>query len=496
MQLIHLVRRGGKIMADEISQVVELECRGVYYLLKGSKEMIATAAKFIMNMSKWAKEKYYNMPGNIPWDRLQKVSNGAPPLLEFPKEMFEPTIDTGKEMVSPFEYYCNEHDLRYCIMPDLNPNDDYIPIAVCAQDMAIHQEQIKSFMNARIEMEKEKDEQYEAKITEVEARIEAATTDEERAEAEEQLAALHVARGQNQELLEESKNKLNNDNVIEFTEYLKQGKGTLMDKDMDAAFDQMQTCSLVKEFMPYECMYPIRDEGLVPDSGEIYYSQVAKDETVYSIKRDFSIDEKGLVYSTYHVTRGENGEKEIVFSDRGFTAENWKEQLTSLLKESGMAANAPTAAIHGRDRMIAYLDVLERNFKEAREDSGKAKEGNEEIEASSREAEEFIRDAKERRDLRDGYERMQYTTIVVPATAIMPSGEMITSLELAEGLVEGVTVEKMDSETAVVSLKEDAVYRMERPDGSYKEMKGSDVLAAMDAKSEAVQAHTKSQGRR
>ena len=217
-----------------------------------------------------------------------------------------------------------------------------------------------------------------------------------------------------------------------------------------------------EEFMPYECMYPIRDEDLIPESGEIYYSQVAEDETVYSIKRDFTVDENGLVYSTYHVTSGENAEREIVFSDKGFSEETWKEQLPSLLKESGMIADAPTAAIHGKERMVAYLDVLERNFKSAREESGEEKGKEEEVVASSKEAEEFIQDAKERTELRERYERTQYTTIVVPATAIMPSGEMITSLEFAEGLVEGITVEKIDSETAVVSLKEDAVYRIKR----------------------------------
>ena len=481
-------------MADEISQVVELECKGAYYLVKGTKEMIGMVAKFLMKMYDWGHEKYMKMPGNISWEKLQNVSEGTPPILEFPKEMFEPTIMVGDEMVSPFEFYCAEHKLRYCMMPDLNPNDDYIPIAVCAQDMGIHQEQIKSFMDARISREQDKEKDYDAKIEELKEKIASAETDEEKAEAEKELAALEEARGQNHDLLEESQEKLKHDNVIEFAEYLKQGKGTLIDSDIDKAFEQMQTCSLVKEFMPYECMYPIRDEGLVPESGEIYYSQVASDETVYSIKRDFAIDENGLVYSTYHVTSGENAEKEIVFTDKGFTEETWKEQLPSLLKESGMVADAPTAAIHGRDRMVAYLDVLERNFKEAREESGKEMDA--EVVASSKEVEEFIQDAKERRDLREGYERMQYTTIVVPATSIMPSGEMITSLELTEGLVEGITVEKMDSETAVVSLKEDAVYRMERPDGSYKEMKGSEVLEAMDVKSEAVQAHTQSRGRK
>lgn len=481
-------------MADEISQVVELECKGAYYLVKGTKEMIGMVAKFLLKMYNWGHEKYMKMPGNISWEKLQNVSEGTPPLLEFPKEMFEPTVFDGNEFISPFEYYCKEHGLRYCMMPDLNPNDDYIPVAVCAQDMGIHQEQIKSFMNARIEREDAQEKDYDAKIEELKEKIASAETGEEKAEAEKELAALEEARGQNHELLEESQQKLNNNNVIEFAEYLKQGKGTVMDSDMDKAFEQMQTCSLVKEFMPYECMYPIRDEGLVPESGEIYYSQVASDDTVYSIKRDFAVDENGLVYSTYHVTSGDNAEKEIVFTDKGFTEETWKEQLPSLLKESGMVADAPTAAIHGRERMVAYLDVLERNFKSAREEPGKEKEA--EVVASSKEAEEFIKEAKERRDLREGYERSQYTTIVVPATAIMPSGEMITSLELAEGLVEGITVEKIDSETAVVSLKEDAVYRMERPDGSYKELKGADVIEEMNVKSEGVQARAATRGRK
>lgn len=99
-----------------------------------------------------------------------------------------------------------------------------------------------------------------------------------------------------------------------------------------------------------------------------------------------------------------------------------------------MIADAPTAAIHGKDRMVAYLDVLERNFKSARDESGEEKGKEADVVASSKETEEFIQDAKERTELRERYERIQYTTIVVPATSIMPSGEMITSLERRVGL--------------------------------------------------------------
>jgi len=476
-------------MSDEIAQVVELECKGAYYLIKGTKATIGYIAEFIKHLYDWGHEAWMHRAGHVDWGTLQKVSEANPPVLEFPKEMFEKRIIDGEEMISPFEQYCKEHKLQYCIMPDLNPNDDYMPVAVKSQDMAVHQEQIKSFMNLRIEREQKKDAEYDVLIEKAKAKLEAAKDDGERELAEKELAALVEAKGQNMERLEESKSKLEHDNVIEFTEYLKQGQNTILSKDMDEGFEQMKTCSLVKEFMPSECMTPIRDVDLVPDSKEIYYSQVAEDDTVYTVKRDFELDDNGVVYSMYHVTSGNNAEKEIVFSDKGFTKESWEEQLPSLLKESGMVANAPTTAIHGKERLEAYVDGLERRLQK---DTNEASE----FEASSKEAEEFIAEGKERRALKEGYEMSMYTTLVVPSASIMPSGEQMTSLELKEGLVEGITVEKMDSETAVVSLKEDEVYRMECMDGSYKEVKGADIVEELNSKSQAVQAHSQSRGRK
>ena len=69
-------------------------------------------------------------------------------------------------------------------MPDLNPNDDYIPVAVPTQDMGIHQEQIKAVMGRRIKTEEEKDAEYDAKIVAVKEKILNATTDEEKTVSE------------------------------------------------------------------------------------------------------------------------------------------------------------------------------------------------------------------------------------------------------------------------------------------------------------------------
>ena len=228
-------------MADEISQVVEMEYKGVYYLFKGTKAMIAAMARMVKALQEWHNEKYLKKPGNCTWEKLQEVSEGTPAILEFPKEMFDaPTIgkdEKGNILYgkSDFDIYCEKYNLRYCIMPDLNPNDDYIPVAVPTQDMGIHQEQIKAVMGRRIKTEEEKDAEYDAKIVAVKEKILNATTDEEKAEAEAELKMLEDAKAQNEKLLSESKAKADRDNVLDFAEYLKQGEGTLAEYNPEMA---------------------------------------------------------------------------------------------------------------------------------------------------------------------------------------------------------------------------------------------------------------------
>lgn len=158
-------------MADEISQVVEMEYKGVYYLFKGSKAMIALMEKAIKALTDRHHTKYLDKPGNCDWKKMQEISKGVPPILEFPKEMFEEKViriesDGTKIMKSDFDLYCEKYNLRYCIMPDLNPNDAYIPVAVPAQDVGIHKEQIKAVMERRISGEEDKDKVLDAKAIE------------------------------------------------------------------------------------------------------------------------------------------------------------------------------------------------------------------------------------------------------------------------------------------------------------------------------------------
>nr|MCR5338994.1 hypothetical protein [Lachnospiraceae bacterium] len=244
-------------MADEIAQVIDLEYKGIYYLLKGTKEMIGIMATAIKALAKWNHKKWMDKPGSCSWQKIQEISEGNAPILEFPKEMFEETIDItndptikGEGMISPFEYCCRKNNLRYCVMPDLNPYDDYIPVAVPAQEFGIHDEQIKAYMRKRIKGEEEKEAEYAKALDDAKDKLEAAEDDTEKEEIRYDMEQITEARDQNNVLLNESKEKMKKGNVIEFGDYLKQGEGTDFLEDPERSLHMAETCGMVREYMP------------------------------------------------------------------------------------------------------------------------------------------------------------------------------------------------------------------------------------------------------
>lgn len=480
-------------MADEIAQVVEMEYKGVYYLFKGTKAMLSFFASCGRAFVDWNNERIMNKPGNRSWKDLQAISEGTPPILEFPKEMFEEKIvGTNKDgspiMKSDFDRYCEMHDLRYCIMPDLNPDDDYIPVAVLSQDMGIHQEQIKAVMNRRIKDEEAKDEDYSKRIEELKERIKTAGDDKEAAEAE--LKALELGQSQNKELLEESKEKLERDNKLDFAEYLMQGKGTLLETDPTLALTQENVCGIVREYTPYDCMYPIRDEALVPDSKEIFYSQRTSDDKIHVIKRRFLNDEQGNIYSEYSV-RIPGGTTIMRFDDKGKSKEEWEKEIPKVLEAGGFLKEQPTAVTHSEERFLKYQEFVEKNFKSASKEEGEKREH----EYSSEEAKELVESHNREVTQKKNFEESFYTTVAVPSSKVMADGEQVVCMELAEGLVKGVVVESMDETTAKVFVKEDATYSVVKPDGVKKEMSGAEIVEQVNKTAREEFAKTMARGR-
>lgn len=478
-------------MSDEISQVVEMEYKGVYYLLRGTKAFISSFISGIKAISEWKHNRNIRKPGESSWAKIQEASDGNAMIMEIPVEMFELTeVDKHGNKISPFEKYMEENGLRYCLMPDFNPYDDYVPVGIVSQDYAIHQAHVKEYMNLRIKRQKENGEEYEAKITDAKQRLANARTDEEKQAIEEEIAGLEQAKRENKQLLNESEEKMSNGNIIEFEKYLLQGEDTHFGENPKKALAEAEVITegdvspVLRDFMPEECMYPIRDKQLVPESKEFYYSQKATDDSLFTIKREFAEDDHGLIFSTYYVTNAKNVGEVRVFSDKGFTKEAWKEQLPELLKDSGLVPDAPTTAIHSESRLEAYIRGLETNFTSASEDE--AKVTSEKLKPSSEEAKEFIEGANKEAKLRESYDKSLYSTFTVPATSIMASGEQIISLELSEGLLEGVSVGETKDDQIPVTIKKNASYTIEHPDGSRDKIKGTDAIEMFRlAKSEA-----------
>ena len=477
-------------MADEIAQVVELEYKGIYYLLKGTKAMIAAMITGIKNLNEWNHKKWLEKPGSCSWQKIQEASNGMPSILEFPKEMFELTIDASKDpsiegngLITPFEYYCRKNGLRYCIMPDLNPHDDYIPVAVLAQDFGIHDEQIKSYMRKRVESEEAEDKSYDEKIEDAKNRLLNATTEEEKEEIEREIEALEEAKTQNGELLAESKEKMEKNNVLEFAEYIKQAEGTEFMNNPEVCLMQAQTCGVVKEFMPEDCMYPIRDAGLVPESKELFYSQKTGDDGLLTVKRSFEVDEAGLVYSVYEVRDEKTGQTCESVSDKGLSFEDWNKELPKVLREAGMMKDQPLTVVRSEEGLKEYILGLDVNFTNAQDGQEISSEAKIVIDSARKDAEQA-----------SAYARSFYSTIEVPSEQVMPNENMILSLELDDGLVEGVSLVGMDNQSAKLSIRSDAKYSFVGLDGKEKTMTGDEILKAIVGKTEgktAVMAETK-----
>ncbi len=474
-------------MADEIAQVVEMEYKGMYYLFKGTKAMIAmmvTGAKALVDHHH---VKYLKKEGNCDWEKMQEISKGTPPILEFPKEMFEERViyvdGFGREVKkSDFDLYCEEYGLRYCMMPDLNPNDDYIPVAVPMQDVGIHKEQIKAVMERRILTEEDKDKSLDEQIQIVKEKIANATTDAEKETAEGELVMLLDAKAQNQDLLKESREKAEHENEIDFADYLKQGKGSLFETDPEQALKQEDVCGIVREYTPYDCMWPIRDEAHVPDSKELYYSQTSSDARIHMIKREFNRDAQGHIYSEYKVRLTGGPTPEVkVYSDYGMTKEQWKKQIPNMLKEAGLENEQKTAVLQSEARFKKYQGYVEANFKKA------PTVAQEEQTFSSEEAKNFVNQHNQEIMDRRDYEETLYSTVTVPVAKVMPDGEEVMCLELSEGLVKGVQIQSMDEKSVHVLIKDDATYKVVKADGSSKDMMGKEITkVAKDGMTEAL----------
>ena len=70
----------------------------------------------------------------------------------------------------------------------------------------------------------------------------------------------------------------------------------------------------------------------------------------------------------------------------------------------------------------------------------------------------------------------------------MPSENRILSLELDDGLVEGVSLVGIDSDNAKISIRSDEKYSFIGPDGKEKTLTGDEILKALESKAKGESA--------
>ena len=133
--------------------------------------------------------------------------------------------------------------------------------------------------------------------------------------------------------------------------------------------------------------------------------------------------------------------------------------------------DAKTAAFHTEERLKRYMEAKQRNFSDAPNESGAV--------ASSEEVEQFIEKAGEEAAVRKNYEKLKETVITVPSERVMPSDKGSISVEVDEGLVEGIGIIEFDSRSANISIKIDDNYVLEKPDGSRATITGEEALSKL-----------------
>ncbi len=445
---------------DEVSQVIALECKGAYYLLKGSKEMLSYFIKSIRALADWNHERYLNKPGSCDWNKISEISNGNPCVIEIPKEMFDNTIpikdDNGRvRYVSQFEQYCEKHNFRYCVLPDINPNDNYIPIAVPAQDAGFHSEAVKGCMNARIQAQEAKDMAYKEKLMAAQEELANARSDEDRIKAKEKVDNLTQAKDENASQMSHDKEVLDKGNVLTFEEYLMQGKGTTFEENPELALAEENIGGIINSFSAEECLSPIRDDGLVPDSNELFFVQEQEDGSMLQFVREFKKDEEGLTYSDYRVTNSANPGLVVTFSDKGLNGEEWDSRVKDALIQC-KASGEKCMVFPNRTSFLQYEKFL-RNFPKSNDITNDASLDldNKVVQnASSPETVNFIKETREEAITEAGYLESLKDEMIISSSKVFNglNGDFVVDVE-GYGQFSDFELLSFNSETAHIKIK-------------------------------------------
>ena len=345
-----------------MAQVCQLEIEGIKMVVKGGLE----AAKFIFKAVKALLEHSKKKAQELHAENLEKVGgkiigrlketgnktmteimelskDGLPQMLYIPE-------DKAKEIYESLQ----KNKVRFYIPPDLDPTDGKIPVMLPPQDMPMASAVVKPFMEEKLSVAQKAINEYTDQIAELKEKIITAKP-EEKADLRRELDHLMQGKREMEETMENIKTDISNNCGGSFADYLKQGKGTEFEKDPEKAIAEYEKgVEIGKKFPIDECMQPVRDRVMMPESKMSFY---VPDQGV-QIEREFKRDQGAkTIYSEY--TLKTNDGEVFHFSDANYTKDEWNEKvLPKILDKAGVIEKTECRVFDTKERMTAYMNYF------------------------------------------------------------------------------------------------------------------------------------------
>lgn len=348
-------------MGDDIAQLCQLEFEGIKYVIKGTVE----AAMFIGRLMRAVFGKGENAVESIK-DKSLKVPGEKKSLtaISLLSEGGAPQAINVRDInVDDLKAAAKDAGLHWYIPIDTDPNDHITPMQVPAQEVATYKQLIDVLTARQLEKDKRELNSHDSALAELKEKLNNAIPGSDEAKALEiQIENLSQARDEakkwvdyGEEVLATPADKFG----YSIQEFLQQCKNTDLESDPEIARAEMDKgVEIGPKISAKECLQPIRDKSLMPDSKIMFYVP----EIGAVITRDFNVDEKtNLVYSDYTI-KTQSGEI-MSFSDRNMTKADWNDKvLPDLLQNAGVLEGTLCRAFNDQaklERFLQYHNKLE-----------------------------------------------------------------------------------------------------------------------------------------
>ena len=339
-------------MADELTQVIELETKIGSILINGSLKIAQMVGRMINALFEWSEkttkkneEKDLNRPGVKNMADIIKLSEGPSVVL------YTRDIDYNK-----LAQVAEAQGLHWAVMPDNNPLDGLCPLFVPAQEAPMFNELLKAYAKEHLEEEQAQRKVYETEIAEETEKMQNAKTPEEKTNFETRIENYKQAQDEIQRWIDYEKGVLDKDDASlaqnDIVSYLREFKDTDFEKHPERAMAEYEKgVEIGRKFTIKDCLQPVRDKRYIPESSAMFYIP----DIGAIVTRTYHIDkETGLVYSNYKF-KTQDGEIHT-FSDHNMTAAKWNaSELPELMDKANLLENTECRLFDTKEKLEAYL---------------------------------------------------------------------------------------------------------------------------------------------